>query len=107
MTAQPTLAVVEMYLEGEKLRSALRDQIAARMTPLVEKYLKTAVSENDPRLMSDLNFDSLDLLELVMAVEEDFAIHISDHELEKFTVFEQGLDDTFKDWCNFISSKLV
>ena len=80
--------------------------IVARMAPLVERHLKTVICENDPRLLSDLPFDSLDLLELVMAVEEEFNVEISNRELEKFTAFEQGLDDTFKEWCKFISSKL-
>jgi acyl carrier protein len=38
-------------------------------------------------LVEDLNADSLDLVEYVMSLEEQFKIHISDEEAEKLTTF--------------------
>tara|TARA_R110002020_G_scaffold217578_3_gene425375 strand:+ start:182 stop:421 length:240 start_codon:yes stop_codon:yes gene_type:complete len=41
----------------------------------------------DSEFISDLGADSLDIVELVMQLEEDFSIEIPDHETEKmFTV---------------------
>ena len=41
----------------------------------------------DSEFISDLGADSLDIVELVMQLEQDFSIEIPDHETEKmFTV---------------------
>ena len=41
----------------------------------------------DSEFINDLGADSLDIVELVMQLEEDFSIEIPDHEAEKmFTV---------------------
>lgn len=40
----------------------------------------------------DLGADSLDVVELVMAFEEDFDITISDAEAEKITTVQQAVD---------------
>ena len=59
------------------------------------------VNEDDvkpeSKFVDDLGADSLDLVELIMAFEDKFAIEISDEEAEKMV--------TVKDVLDYISSK--
>jgi len=47
--------------------------------------------------IDDLGADSLDIVELVMAVEEEFGIEIPDEDAEKLK--------TVGDFCNYLQSK--
>ena len=55
-----------------------------------------AVNENevsiDASFVDDLGADSLDTVELVMALEEEFDCEISDDEAEKITTVKQAVD---------------
>jgi acyl carrier protein len=51
----------------------------------------------DSKFVEDLGADSLDLVELIMAFEDKFAIEISDEEAEKMV--------TVKDVLNYIDLK--
>ena len=42
--------------------------------------------------MDDLGADSLDTVELVMALEEEFGIEIPDEDAEKITTVQQAVD---------------
>jgi len=42
--------------------------------------------------IEDLGADSLDIVELVMALEEEFDIEISDEEAEKITKVQEAVD---------------
>lgn len=42
--------------------------------------------------VDDLGADSLDLVELIMALEEKFGIEISDEEAENITTVQQAID---------------
>ena len=53
---------------------------------------------NDSNLTNDLGADSLDTLELVMTLEENFKVEISDSEAEKL--------ETVNDVYTFISTRL-
>jgi acyl carrier protein len=53
--------------------------------------------EREADLVDDLEADSLDMIELVMAFEDEFAISIPDDELE-------GLR-TFGDWVDAVDKK--
>ncbi len=54
------------------------------------------VNEADIKMESsfvdDLGADSLDTVELVMALEEEFECEIPDEEAEKFTTVQQAVD---------------
>jgi len=47
---------------------------------------------NDSSFVDDLGADSLDTVELVMALEEEFGIEIQDEEAEKITTIQQAID---------------
>lgn len=48
--------------------------------------------KNDASFVDDLGADSLDTVELVMALEEEFEVEIPDEEAEKITTIQQAID---------------
>lgn len=47
---------------------------------------------NHTSFIEDLGADSLDIVELIMALEEEFDIEISDEEAEKITTIQKAID---------------
>ena len=47
---------------------------------------------NEASFVDDLGADSLDTVELVMALEEEFDTEIPDEEAEKITTVQQAID---------------
>jgi len=47
---------------------------------------------NDASFVDDLGADSLDTVELVMALEEEFETEIPDEQAEKITTVQQAID---------------
>ncbi|HYS43709.1 MAG TPA: acyl carrier protein [Geobacteraceae bacterium] len=68
----------------------------------IEKRVKEIVAEqlgvdetqvtNEASFMDDLGADSLDTVELVMALEEEFDIEISDENAEKIQTVQDAVD---------------
>jgi acyl carrier protein len=68
----------------------------------VEQQVKAIVAEqlgvkaeqvtNTASFVDDLGADSLDTVELVMALEEEFEIEIPDEDAEKITTVQQAID---------------
>ena len=58
----------------EKIRDIIVEQLS------VEESMVTM----DTNMMKDLEADSLDAVEIIMAIEEEFDIEIPDEEAEKF-----------------------
>jgi len=58
----------------------------ARITRILHEHLGAPVSKITPaaKLMKDLGADSLDFVELTMAMEEEFAIEITDDECDQW-----------------------
>ena len=50
------------------------------------------VEKEDASFVDDLGADSLDTVELVMALEEEFETEIPDDEAEKITTVRQAID---------------
>lgn len=48
--------------------------------------------KNSASFVDDLGADSLDTVELVMALEEEFDVEIKDEEAEKITTVQQAID---------------
>lgn len=74
--------------------------IAARVRKIVAEQLgvKEAELNDEASFRDDLGADSLDSVELVMALEEEFEVEIPDEEAEKATTVKQTIE--------YISEKL-
>ena len=51
-----------------------------------------ATIKNEASFVEDLGADSLDTVELVMALEEEFNVQIPDEDAEKITTVQQAID---------------
>ena len=68
--------------------------IEQRVKKIVSEQLGTgeASLKNESSFINDLGADSLDTVELVMALEEEFNTEIPDEEAEKITTVQQAID---------------
>ena len=68
--------------------------IEQRVKKIVAEQLGTKESDvkNTSSFVDDLGADSLDTVELVMALEEEFDCEIPDEEAEKITTVQQAVD---------------
>ena len=68
--------------------------IDERVKSVVVKQLgvKEEDVKNDSKFIDDLGADSLDTVELVMGLEEEFDTEIPDEEAEKITTVKQAID---------------
>ena len=65
-----------------------------RLKKIIVDQLGVDESEVTPTasFVEDLNADSLDLVELIMSLEEEFKIQISDEDAEKITTVQEAQD---------------
>lgn len=70
------------------------DDVAARVKKVVVEQLGVNEDEvtNEASFVDDLGADSLDTVELVMALEEEFDCEIPDEEAEKIAAVQQAID---------------
>lgn len=70
------------------------ENIEQRVKKIVAEQLgvNEADIKNDSSFVDDLGADSLDTVELVMALEEEFECEIPDDEAEKITNVQQAID---------------
>lgn len=54
--------------------------------------IKEDEARNEASFVEDLGADSLDTVELVMALEEEFETEIPDEEAEKITTIQEAID---------------
>ena len=68
--------------------------IEERVKKIVAEQLGVNETEvkNESSFVNDLGADSLDTVELVMALEEEFECEISDEDAEKITTVQQSVD---------------
>ncbi|MDO4396704.1 MAG: acyl carrier protein [Clostridia bacterium] len=64
----------EFNMTFDKIRKIIMDQLA----------VSESVVTMDTNLMKDLEADSLDAVEIIMAIEDEFGFEIPDEEAEKF-----------------------
>jgi len=67
--------------------------IEDRVRKVVSEQLDVAGDiDNDASFIDDLGADSLDTVELVMSLEEEFNCEIADEDAEKITNIQQAID---------------
>ncbi|QFQ32523.1 acyl carrier protein [Buchnera aphidicola (Aphis fabae)] len=76
------------------------NNIEKKIKKIIAKKLDIKIENitNNSSFLEDLGADSLDIVELIMTLEEDFNIEISDNEAEKIKTVQNAV--------NFINSKL-
>jgi len=76
------------------VEEAYMDNIEARVKKIVAVQLGVAEADikNTSAFVEDLGEDSLDNVELVMALEEEFECEIPDEDAEKITNVQQAID---------------
>ena len=70
------------------------ENIEQRVRKIVSEQLgvNEADIKNESSFVDDLGADSLDTVELVMALEEEFETEMPDDEAEKITTVQQAID---------------
>ncbi len=71
----------------------MTDTIKDRVLKIIDKQLNKDISQIklDSRFAEDLEVDSLDRVELVMALEEEFKCEIADEEAEKIKTVQDAI----------------
>jgi acyl carrier protein len=76
--------------EGYEKMSTVEQQVKAIVAE--QLGVKAEQVTNAASFVDDLGADSLDTVELVMALEEEFEIEIPDEDAEKITTVQQAID---------------
>lgn len=69
-------------------------ELEAKVKKIISEQLGVQESDVKPEasFVNDLGADSLDTVELVMALEEEFGIEIPDEDAEKITTVQNAID---------------
>ena len=76
------------------MSSVSKEEILTKLKPIVAEQLGVdeADVKEDASFTEDLNADSLDLVEMIMSLEEQFNIKISDEDAEKIRTVQDAMD---------------
>ena len=72
----------------------MASDIAGKVKKIIEEQLGVSADQvtDDASFIDDLGADSLDTVELVMALEEEFDIEIPDEDAEKMTTVSTAIE---------------
>jgi acyl carrier protein len=74
--------IIKMSTVEERVKKIVAEQLGVKEEEVT----------NDASFVDDLGADSLDTVELVMALEEEFETEIPDEDAEKITTVQQAVD---------------
>jgi acyl carrier protein len=86
--------VDELVVKRGEERGLDREEILGKIQEITADRLGVDESDVTPdaSFREDLEADSLDLVELIMELEEQFGMEIPDEEAEKITTVEEAVD---------------
>jgi len=95
--AGPAQGTKKVEPEGTKRSGAFlldRVDVLTRVSEVVKNFEKVDASKVTPEshFINDLGLDSLDVVEVVMALEQEFVLDIPDHEAEKIQSIPDAVD---------------
>lgn len=72
----------------------MASEIEVQVKKIIEEKLSVNADQitNDAKFAEDLKADSLDTVELVMALEDEFGLDIPDEEAEKIKTVQNAID---------------
>ena len=82
---------IALFRQGKFRDVKLAKRQAAKLENMLEQMAEGDV-KNESSFVNDLGADSLDTVELVMALEEEFETEIPDEFAEKITTVQQAID---------------
>lgn len=70
------------------------DEVTRKVKKIIAEQLGLKEEEvrGEATFLNDLGADSLDIVEMIMALEEEFNTEISDEEAEKITSVQEAID---------------
>ena len=83
LTAQILQNCGQLLRAGKPIMDKLTDELRHKIviTLNLEETKPEDIAENDPLVGGELGLDSIDILELVMMIEKDYAVKIDNREL--------------------------
>lgn len=74
------------------------EEIYAKLVDMIEKKLEVERSQitSNSNFMEDMGVDSLDLVDLIMSVEEEFDIEIEESEIDTLTTVDSLAEYIYK-----------
>ena len=89
---RPALVGVRMFADAGT--ALTRDEIQTRAMDVLKLFDKVNPEKvsSESHFVNDLGLDSLDVVEIVMALEDEFGFEISDEEAEKVFTVEDAVE---------------
>jgi acyl carrier protein len=69
-----------------------KEKVLKEITRIVEEQMPSGEVTSETHVINDLNADSLDTVEMLMWLEDEFMVSISDEEAEKILVVKDAVE---------------